>query len=171
MPGKQPEQQGDRRDFNEGKTEFLPSGNNPSVTDGKNIVKIDMGGPSAPQDEKTVGIFRTEKGCDPVVGWLVCVEGGEKGRDYRLHAGRNFIGRGLKSDVALPDDEQISREDHCSIVFEPKGNAFAIVRGGGEMLVNGSSIATSQKLNGGEKIVIGASTFVFTPFCKEDMTW
>lgn len=34
----------------------------------------------------------TEKSA-PVVGWLVCTEGVNKGTDYRLHQGRNFVGR------------------------------------------------------------------------------
>src|SRR5881394_738435 len=27
---------------------------------------------------------------EPVVGWLVCVEGPDRGRDFRLHAEKNF---------------------------------------------------------------------------------
>ena len=161
-----------RQELNDGKTVYEPSGRDISSSASKQKVRIDMGGAApGPAEEKTVGVFRSQKGCDPVIGWLVCIEGGEKGRDYRLHAGRNFIGRGIKSDVSLPDDEQISREDHCSIVFEPKKSTYAILRGGGELLVNGSSIMESMALTGDEEIVIGTSRFIFIPYCKEGRSW
>lgn len=135
-------------------------------------VHVDLGAPGAAADEKTVGIFRTEKGCDPVVGWLVCTGGREKGRDFRLHAGRNYIGRAMKSDVALVDDERVSRDDHCSIVFEPRRGSFHLVRGEGEgVLVNGERLHDSRALAGDEEIEIGASVFVFVPFCGEGRSW
>lgn len=37
----------------------------------------------------------------PVVGWLVCTDGVNKGTDYRLHQGRNFIGRSPEMDVCI----------------------------------------------------------------------
>ncbi|MDL2217616.1 FHA domain-containing protein [Christensenellaceae bacterium OttesenSCG-928-M15] len=124
------------------------------------------------QDEKTVGIFKTAQGIDPVVGWLVATGGKEKGRDYRLHTGRNFIGRGINMDIALVDDERISRENHCSIVFEPNKAKFLLVTGESEGVeVNGSGVMGSRELLGEEEIQIGASKFVFIPYCREDRKW
>lgn len=124
------------------------------------------------KDEKTVGVFRTGKGMDPVVGWLVCVEGGERGRDYRLHAGRNFVGRAMNMDIALMDDERISRDNHCSIVYEPVKAAFMLVAGTGDGLtVDGERVAESVRLFGDERIEIGSSVFVFVPFCRGDRSW
>ena len=48
---------------------------------------------SAKDDGKTVGIMKQSKGIDPVVGWVVCIEGPAKGMDYRIKSERNFIGR------------------------------------------------------------------------------
>ena len=160
-----------RQQLNEEKTMYGPS--NPETAAVKRSqVRIDMGGAaSGQQDEKTVGVFQTQKGYDPVVGWLVCLEGSEKGRDYRLHTGRNFIGRSLKSDIALTDDEQVCRDEHCSIVFEPKKCIYAIVRGNGELLVNGESLGGSLPITGDEIIEIGASRFTFIPYCMEGRSW
>ena len=163
-----------RQELNESRTMFLPPDQDPSsgASASRQQVRIDMGGAvNGPAEEKTVGVFRAQKGCDPVVGWLVCIEGSEKGRDYRLHAGRNFVGRGLKSDVSLPDDEQISREDHCSIIFEPKKNLFAVISGGGETHVNGNSVQGSRNLYNDDIITLGKSDFVFIPYCKEGRSW
>lgn len=161
-----------QRGIGDQKTVFGPS--DPSIAQRamRQQVQVDLAAPRPGVDAKTVGIFRTEKGYDPVVGWLVCVEGREKGRDYRLHAGRNFIGRAIKSDIALVDDERISREDHCSIVFEPRRAVFLLARGEGDgVIVNGARLEENLELHGDERIEIGASAFVFVPFCGEGRSW
>ena len=43
-------------------------------------------------NDKTVAVHVFENGIEPVVGWLVCVNGEEKGSNYRLIRGRNRIG-------------------------------------------------------------------------------
>ena len=40
-----------------------------------------------------MGIIKKKIGIDPAVGFLVCVSGPHRGADYKLVAGRNFIGR------------------------------------------------------------------------------
>ena len=35
----------------------------------------------ADEDQKTVGDMQQKMGLDPVVGWLVCIDGPEKGKD------------------------------------------------------------------------------------------
>ena len=42
--------------------------------------------------EIKTGVART----DPVVGWLVCYDGVEKGKDYRIRFGQNSVGRNDK---------------------------------------------------------------------------
>src|SRR5260221_1427992 len=56
---------------------------------------------------------------DPVVGWLVCLEGPDRGRDYRLHSEKNFIGRAPNMDVVLGGDDTVSREKHGVVIFDP----------------------------------------------------
>ncbi len=161
-----------RRGIGEGLTEYRPSKPSPAGPAPRGQIAIDLGGPPKPGDERTVGVFRTEKGHDPVVGWLVCVRGREAGRDWRLHAGRNFVGRAMNSDIALVDDERITRENHCSIVFEPRQGLFMLARGLGDgVVVNGERLADSRQLCGDEVLEIGSSAFVFIPFCKEGRTW
>lgn len=134
-------------------------------------IQLGSSGKSA-EDEKTVGIFQMKKGCDPVVGWLVCVAGKERGRDFRLHAGRNFIGRALNNDIALVDDERVTREDHCSLVYEPGRSEFWLARGkGDDVLINGERLDINCQLQAEDKLEIGESRFVFIPFCKVDRLW
>ena len=86
-----------------------------------NLMQPDMGEmqeSSSEDGDKTVsfGFFGVTKK-PPVTGWLVCINGDEKGNDYRLHAGKNFVGRSQAMDVVLTDDKSISREKHCSVLY------------------------------------------------------
>jgi len=39
--------------------------------------------------DKTMPIMGTEENADPVTGWLVCIEGTQYGKDYKIHSGKN----------------------------------------------------------------------------------
>jgi hypothetical protein len=120
----------------------------------------------------TIGFMQGAIDMDPVVGWLVCLEGPERGRDYRLHGGQNFIGRAYGMDVVISDDEAVGRERHCSVVYEPIQNRFYAVPGEGSIsYLNGEPLTASVEVNDGDCIVIGQSTLVFVPFCREGFTW
>ena len=73
--------------------------------------------------------MRASKGIDPVVGWIVCVEGQDKGRDYRIRTERNFIGRNDSNDIVIKGDDSISRERHAIISFNPRTNSFRLAPG------------------------------------------
>ena len=42
-------------------------------------------------DDKTMAYWAKDSRVDPVVGWLVCIEGADKGKDFRILSERNFI--------------------------------------------------------------------------------
>ena len=60
---------------------------------GKTVAAVPGGAASEADRGKTVGIIKKKIGIDPAVGFLVCVSGPHRGADYKLVAGRNFIGR------------------------------------------------------------------------------
>lgn len=135
--------------------------------------RIALGG-SRPDsgEEKTIGLFVKSKGADPVVGWLVCVAGKERGRDYRIFSGRNFVGRSAKMQIYIPDDPEVSRENHCSIVYEPIKKEFLIAPGTGTgTFLNGERLDSAKKLKNGDKIEIGGITLDFVPYCGEGRNW
>ena len=47
-------------------------------------------GVSATDDQVTMSFYTGPKGVSCVTGWLVCVEGPERGRDYRITHGMNW---------------------------------------------------------------------------------
>jgi hypothetical protein len=124
-------------------------------------------------DGKTVPLVKKSLGIDPVVGWIVCVEGADRGRDYRLHTEKNSIGRSDAMDVAIKGDDSISRENHAYIVYNPKKNMFRVHPGDGRGLVyvNGDEVVTPVELAPHDIIEIGGGKFRFIPFCGKDFDW
>ena len=121
---------------------------------------------------RTVGIFSGAKGNDYVTGWLVCVEGPEKGRDYRLHHGFNRLGRSLEMDLQVRDDPAISRDCHFSVVYDGKTKTFSVVPGNASLTYcKGKLLSQPGLLQEGEEITAGGSRFVFVPFCREGRGW
>lgn len=112
-------------------------------------------------------------GISPVVGWLVCVEGPEKGRDYRLHSEKNFVGRAASMDIAIAGDDSISREKHAVVTFEPKKRTFWLHPGDASGLVylNGEMVHSPMQINADDVIEIGKSKLVLAPFSSAKLTW
>lgn len=123
--------------------------------------------------QKTVGFFETDMGLEPVVGWLVCIEGNHIGKDFRLISGRNFIGRSTKMDVVLEGDSSVSRESHAVVVYEPKGNVYLIQPGSSKELsyLNDEVVLESKVIKMNDVITVGATKLMFIPCCSSEFVW
>lgn len=129
-----------------------------------NVGKVD--------DDVTVAYHSPEKGNDYVTGWLVCVSGPEKGRDYRIYHGINKMGRGSNMDISVRDDKMISREKVCSIVYDYKTNKFYILpASNGVVYLNGENINKAAEIFTGDSFEIGSSKFEFIAYCRDDKKW
>lgn len=122
---------------------------------------------------ETVRVMPAKMGIDPVVGWLVCVKGPEKGRDYRIRSERNFIGRGSSMDICIAGDERISRDKHAILTYNPKSGTFSLANGEARGLIylNGAEVGNPVALQPYDLIEMGASGFMFMPFCSERFQW
>ncbi|MCR4791194.1 MAG: FHA domain-containing protein [Lachnospiraceae bacterium] len=109
----------------------------------------------------------------PVVGWLVCTEGPDKGRDYRIHEGYNNIGRSQHMDICIAGDPKVSSQKHALIAFDPEEKAFFFSPGEGTNLLkyNGKLLMMPEKIGKGDILTIGDSKFRFVPFVDEDFSW
>lgn len=106
-----------------------------------------------------------------LAGWLVCVRGPQRGRDFRIFPGFNRIGRQTYSDVCL-EDALVARENHCSVVYEPKRGKFFLVPGMGTVTFkNGKRIDGAEPLEEGDVIGLGESLLAFVPFGWKEYTW
>lgn len=113
------------------------------------------------------------KNSQPVTGWLVCIDGPEKGQDYRLHEEYNYIGRSAGMDVCIPGDPTISRENHAIIAYDTQEKMFFFAPSSGGSIVrhNGKAVLNSVNLKYGDRIQIGKCTFLFVPLCGENFQW
>ena len=109
----------------------------------------------------------------PVVGWVACTSGPDTGRDWRLVAGRNPIGRGDGMAVRLDGDASVSRERHAVISFDPRRNQFTLSPGEGSGLVyhNGAEVVVPVTLAPHDRIELGASVLQFVPLVGERFAW
>ena len=126
-----------------------------------------------PEPGVTRAYWHDRLGIDPVVGWLVCVEGPDKGRDYRIRSERNQIGRDSSMGICISGDESISREKHAVISFNPKKNSFLLAPGGGRGLayLNDDEVAIPAELKSYDVIELGKTKLIFVPFCCERFQW
>ena len=124
-------------------------------------------------DDKTISFgFFGMSDIQPVTGWLVCMTGEERGKDYRLHMGKNFVGRSPSMDVVLVDDKKIAREKHCSVIYEPKEDMFYVSSEGGNLVyLNDEMLQSLEKLEQDDRITIGDTTLIFVPFSRGKRKW
>lgn len=134
----------------------------------------------AEEDEKTHGFYASytpegnnNKKIVPCVGWLVCINGKNRGQDFRLTEGRNYIGRLRSNTICLEDENTVAREKHAQIIFDPVNNRFLAAQGESKELyyVNGNLVLNQLELKQGDHIEIGKAVLLFVPLCDENFTW
>lgn len=113
-------------------------------------------------------------GFDPVVGWLVIIDGPGRGKCANIYSGMNSLGRSAGQRIRIDfGDEAISGEGAAFITFEPKRRTFHINHGGKTNIVylNEEAVLAPVPLAGGSMIAIGDTKFRFVQLCGPDFTW
>ena len=122
---------------------------------------------------KTVAVFKKKMQIEPVVGWFVCIEGIDKGKDYRILAKNNSIGRGDKMDICIKGDETISRENHARIGYDEKHNTFHIIPGesANNIYIDDSPVYAPTMIEAYTVVEIGQTKLLFVPLCNDKFSW
>ena len=96
---------------------------------------------------------------DPVVGWLVCIDGATKGNDYRIHSQNNYIGRSARMDISIPGDPHISAENSAIIAYDNEDRVFYFGPGSGRNIVrvNGKPALSVEKIEAYDVLTIGTT--------------
>lgn len=112
-------------------------------------------------------------GFTPVVGWLVCIEGPDRGHDYRIRTGYNQIGRAEHMDICIRGDKQISREKHALIAYDETEKVFFFGPSDGKNIVrvNGKMVMVPTELKPYDILKVGTSQLIFVPLCGEHFNW
>ena len=111
---------------------------------------------------------------DPPVGWLVVVEGPGKGSVATLGSGVNSIGRDRSERVTLDyGDTMISRSNHGSITYDPRGRKFYVQHGGGKNLtyVDDEPVLAPRELPALTQVQLGETVLRFVPLCGPEFSW
>lgn len=124
-------------------------------------------------DDKTTASWEDKMAVDPVVGWLVCYDGYEKGKDYKIKAEKNFIGRESEMDICITGDSAISRKNHATLAYNPKTREYYLSPGEGNGLVyvQGNAVYAPVKIESHDNIEMGASKFIFVALCGDSFDW
>jgi len=129
-------------------------------------VPSSMAGPTLPS-------LTTVSAIDPVVGWLVCVDGAEVGRDYRLRSAINRIGGSPEMDICIGGDQHIARDRHAVVRFDAETTTFYLLPGDdqGLLSLNGVPLRHPQVLVPFDEIRVGRTTLIFAPLCGDRFQW
>lgn len=109
----------------------------------------------------------------PVVGWVICIEGPEAGRDYRVYGKRNTVGRNDGMDISVKKDMAISGDTHAWLNYDYKHNTFRLAPGNSDnyTYVNDEPLDNAITLKPYDLIEMGESKFVFIPLCGPRFDW
>ena len=128
-----------------------------------------------PEDSagKTVAVFQKNFSREPVTGWLVCVEGAEKGKDYRIAARNNSIGRSESMDICIKGEMAVFCLNHARLSYDGKHNSFYLIpaESTNNVYINDEPVYVPTKLSARDVIELGESKFVFIPFCDDWFDW
>ena len=111
---------------------------------------------------------------DPVVGWLVILDGPGKGNCINLGFGVNGIGRNETNRARLDfGDEEISRDSHALLTYDPKNTKFFIQHGNGKNLtyVGEDPVLQPRELIDKNIISLGNTKLMFVALCSEHFQW
>ncbi len=156
-------------DIGENKT--IAKGSNFSVEDNiktqslRNMVRNNVD-----EVQKTVPKYFSDRNINPIAGWLVCIEGENRGRSFEIHMGKNFVGRSMKNDIHINDD-RVSRDNHFSIIYDPVNIEFYVMQGNGITYYNDEVLSDAVQLKEGNTITAGVSKYVFIQYCREGRNW
>ena len=116
--------------------------------------------------------LRHGSGSEPVMGWLVCIEGPMRGQDFRIRDGYNFIGR-EEGDIRIKGDNAISRQKHAVVAFYSKRNSFHVGPADGRNIIelNGEPVFNHVQMENFDVITVGNTKLMLVGLCGDRFNW
>lgn len=112
---------------------------------------------------------------EPVVGWLVVIDGPGKGNHRPIYNGSNTIGRNANQRIAIDfGDDTISGEQQAFLVYDGKKRQFQLVPNLGRpnlVHLNDQALLANTEMKARDRIVVGRTTLLFLPLCGPDFDW
>lgn len=131
---------------------------------------------SIPATEPDEGeVTQVEENFGYTAGWLICIEGPQKGMDFRLRmGGYNHIGRGGAYEIELKDPK-VSRDFKMWLCYDSEDNQYLVgAKSSGNLVrINGTMLPpeSPRVLNRNDKIRVGNTVLMFIPLCDDQFVW
>lgn len=124
-------------------------------------------------ETQSVSTVQSPRVTTPCTGWLIATSGVHIGQDFRLKAGKNFVGRDSSMDIVLDGEKSVSRKRHAIVVYEPKQHLYLVQPGESSELVylNNEVVLSPKKLTEYDVITVGEVNLLFIPLCGEQFNW
>ena len=123
----------------------------------------------------TAAVSDGEKQIEPVVGWLIVIDGPGKGNYRPVFTGSNTIGRSPSQRIAIDyGDDTISSEQQAFLVYDGKKRQFQLVPNLGRpnlVHLNDGALLANTELKPRDKVMIGRTTLLFLPLCGPEFDW
>lgn len=109
---------------------------------------------------------------DPVVGWLVCIEGPMRGLDFKIRGGYNYIGR-ERGEIVIQGDNQISREKHAVISYYAKRDTYYVGPAEGRNIIelNEEPVFNATEVKSYDVITVGSTKLMLIGLCGKRFNW
>lgn len=106
-------------------------------------------------------------------GFLVCIEGINKGRVYVIKDGKNFVGSDPNMDIWIQGDLAVEPQNHAVIMYDSKGRTTNLLAGSskGMVYIADKAIYEPTELGNYTVLEIGKSQFIFIEFCSTNFDW
>lgn len=129
--------------------------------------------PVAADTGKTVAVMQKSFKMEPVVGWFVCIEGPDKGKDFRILAKNNTIGRADNMDICIKGDTSISRENQARVGYDEKHEVFHLIPGEGanNVYIKDEPVYVPTKIEAYEVLEVGETKLLFIPLVGDKFNW
>ena len=112
---------------------------------------------------------------DPVVGWLVVLDGPGKGNFRPIFKGSNTIGRAPNQRVPIDfGDDAISSEKQAFLTYDERKRSYQLVPNlerPNLVYHNDSALVSNVDLKAHDKVMLGRTTLLFVPLCGPDFDW
>lgn len=108
-----------------------------------------------------------------ICGWLVCIKGPNKGHDYKIRDGKNFIGSASSMDIQVVGDKRIEKYNHAVIMYDSRQKKTMLLPTDSHGMVywQGQAIFEPVTLEPFNRVEFGESLFIYAPFCGADFVW
>ena len=106
------------------------------------------------------------------VALLIAIEGIHKGEIFELNRGETTVGRSDDMMVRLKNDETVSRNVHCLILYDENNMCFAKPgQARGMTYIDKKLLLEKTELNDREIIILGKSKLMLIMICNDKFLW